>query len=305
MGDLGVGLQRARPRADLPVLELRRARPRPEAGPQRRPRRRALRDGARPRWSTRRPRVGQPRASRAASAPAARTASTRRSTTRRRGCPKARAVAIVASLHGAPPGHDARRARQRPARRRDARALPRRARSSRRPSCCCRSGRRGTCAVARPRAEEVAERRRRARARAAGPAPLHLARTTRCPRTHLLSNGRYSVMVTAAGSGYSRWRRPRRHPLARGRHPRLLGHATSSCATSTSGAVWSAGYQPTRRRARQLRGRRSPRTTPSSRAATAPSTTALDDRRVSPEDDAEIRRVVDHEPRRRRPARSR
>ena len=26
------------------------------------------------------------------------------------------------------------------------------------------------------------------------------------PRTHLLSNGSYSVMITAAGSGYSRWR---------------------------------------------------------------------------------------------------
>ena len=26
------------------------------------------------------------------------------------------------------------------------------------------------------------------------------------PRTHLLSNGRYSVMITAAGSGYSRWK---------------------------------------------------------------------------------------------------
>src|SRR5471030_1917173 len=25
------------------------------------------------------------------------------------------------------------------------------------------------------------------------------------PHTHLLSNGRYSVMITAAGSGYSRW----------------------------------------------------------------------------------------------------
>ena len=25
------------------------------------------------------------------------------------------------------------------------------------------------------------------------------------PRTHLLSNGRYTTMVTAAGSGYSRW----------------------------------------------------------------------------------------------------
>lgn len=26
------------------------------------------------------------------------------------------------------------------------------------------------------------------------------------PRTHLLSNGRYSVMITGAGSGYSNWR---------------------------------------------------------------------------------------------------
>src|SRR3989442_15307670 len=26
------------------------------------------------------------------------------------------------------------------------------------------------------------------------------------PRTQLLSNGRYAVMLTAAGSGYSRWR---------------------------------------------------------------------------------------------------
>ena len=29
---------------------------------------------------------------------------------------------------------------------------------------------------------------------------------SRVPRTHLLSNGRYSTMITAAGSGYSRWR---------------------------------------------------------------------------------------------------
>ncbi|HMF10563.1 MAG TPA: glucoamylase family protein, partial [Thermoanaerobaculia bacterium] len=60
-------------------------------------------------------------------------------------------------------------------------------------------------AVARPRAEEVRT-------------PLHvrefvlpvLRRFTSphdsTPRTHLLSNGRYSVMVTSAGSGYSRWR---------------------------------------------------------------------------------------------------
>ena len=39
------------------------------------------------------------------------------------------------------------------------------------------------------------------------------------PRTHLLSNGRYTVMVTAGGSGYSRWRGTRRDAMARGHDP--------------------------------------------------------------------------------------
>ncbi|MDR6740985.1 cyclic beta-1,2-glucan synthetase [Herbaspirillum sp. 1173] len=60
-------------------------------------------------------------------------------------------------------------------------------------------------AVARPRAEEV-------RANVANPhGDLHAVRridpsATAAPATHLLSNGRYAVMLTAAGSGYSRWR---------------------------------------------------------------------------------------------------
>jgi cyclic beta-1,2-glucan synthetase len=50
------------------------------------------------------------------------------------------------------------------------------------------------------------------------------------PRTHLLSNGRYSVMVTAAGSGFSRWRdlavtRWREDPT------RTAGAASCSCGT--------------------------------------------------------------------------
>ncbi|HEY8036616.1 MAG TPA: glucoamylase family protein [Methylobacter sp.] len=64
------------------------------------------------------------------------------------------------------------------------------------------------------------------------------------PSTHLLSNGRYGVMITAAGSGYSvceklaitRWRED----------------VTRDCWGSyiylrnlASGKVWSAGYQPT------------------------------------------------------------
>ncbi len=47
LGHLGIGVQCAGPRADLPVLELRRARPRPEAGPQRGCRRGPVRDRAR------------------------------------------------------------------------------------------------------------------------------------------------------------------------------------------------------------------------------------------------------------------
>ena len=64
------------------------------------------------------------------------------------------------------------------------------------------------------------------------------------PRTHLLSNGHYSVMVTAAGSGYSRW-----NDLA---VTRWREDATRDCWGSfiylrdaQSGLVWSAGYQPT------------------------------------------------------------
>ena len=79
-------------------------------------------------------------------------------------------------------------------------------RSSRRPSCCSRSACRATSLVARPRAEEV-----KSAADVRDLVPPVLRRFTsparrRCPRTHLLSNGRYAVMVTAAGSGYSRWR---------------------------------------------------------------------------------------------------
>ncbi|HEY3174453.1 MAG TPA: glucoamylase family protein [Candidatus Polarisedimenticolia bacterium] len=63
------------------------------------------------------------------------------------------------------------------------------------------------------------------------------------PRTHLLSNGRYTVMVTAAGSGFSRWRE-----LA---VTRWREDTTRDCWGTFvflrdvgTGAVWSAGFQP-------------------------------------------------------------
>jgi cyclic beta-1,2-glucan synthetase len=63
------------------------------------------------------------------------------------------------------------------------------------------------------------------------------------PRTHLLSNGRYTVMITAAGSGFSRW-----NGLA---VTRWREDATRDCwgtfvflRDTKSGEIWSAGFQP-------------------------------------------------------------
>ena len=72
----------------------------------------------------------------------------------------------------------------------------------------------------------------------------HRSPHSRIPRTHLLSNGSYAVMLTGAGSGYSRW-----HNLDVTRW-----HEDVTCDNwgsyiflrdTRSGEVWSAGYQPT------------------------------------------------------------
>jgi cyclic beta-1,2-glucan synthetase len=63
------------------------------------------------------------------------------------------------------------------------------------------------------------------------------------PRTHLLSNGRYTVMITAAGSGYSRWRDI---AVTRWREDPTRDNWGSYVFLRDvgSGEVWSAGYQP-------------------------------------------------------------
>ncbi|HVP29069.1 MAG TPA: glucoamylase family protein [Myxococcota bacterium] len=97
-------------------------------------------------------------------------------------------------------------------------------------------------AVSRPRAEEVKA------APNVRDLALPMLRRFRSPhdvvpRTHLLSNGHYSVMVTAAGSGYSRW-----GPLAVTRwREDVTCDAWGSYVflrDARSGAVWSAAYQP-------------------------------------------------------------
>ncbi|MCK6370085.1 MAG: glycosyl transferase, partial [Gammaproteobacteria bacterium] len=63
------------------------------------------------------------------------------------------------------------------------------------------------------------------------------------PQAHLLSNGRYAVMVTAAGSGYSRWRDL---AVTRWREDTTRDDTGSYLFLRDveTGRVWSAGYQP-------------------------------------------------------------
>ncbi len=97
--------------------------------------------------------------------------------------------------------------------------------------------------VARPRAEEV-----KSAADVRELVPPVLRRFTSphdlTPRTHLLSNGRYAVMVTAAGSGYSRWGDVAvtrwREDVTRDPWGSYL-----FLRDTWTGAVWSAAYQPT------------------------------------------------------------
>ncbi|WHZ13657.1 MAG: Cyclic beta-1,2-glucan synthase [Nitrospira sp.] len=96
--------------------------------------------------------------------------------------------------------------------------------------------------VARPRAEEVSAAAQ-VRDLVAPVARRFTSPHEATPRTHLLSNGRYAVMLTAAGSGYSRWR-----DIA---VTRWREDATRDCWGSyiflrdtQTGDVWSAGYQP-------------------------------------------------------------
>jgi cyclic beta-1,2-glucan synthetase len=68
--------------------------------------------------------------------------------------------------------------------------------------------------------------------------------TSSVPSAHLLSNGRYAVMITAAGSGYSLWKSL---AVTRWRED-VTRDAWGSyiyLRDVTNGRVWSAGYQPT------------------------------------------------------------
>jgi cyclic beta-1,2-glucan synthetase len=141
--------------------------------------------------------------------------------------------------------------------------------------------------VAHPRAEEVGTASRITEMQVSEVRRIKSPHDS-SPQTQLLSNGRYSVMVTAAGAGYSRW-----NDLA---VTRWRDDATRDDTGSfvllrdmETGRVWSAGYQPcagqpgsydvsfTEDRVEIIR-------------TDGDLTTTLDVQ-VSPEDDAELRRV--------------
>jgi cyclic beta-1,2-glucan synthetase len=98
-------------------------------------------------------------------------------------------------------------------------------------------------AVARPRAEEVKEP---ANVRDLIPSMYHRFHSPHhyVPRTHILSNGNYAVMITGAGSGYSRWRDL---AVTRWREDVTCDSWGSYIFLRDphNGEVWSAGYQPT------------------------------------------------------------
>ena len=142
-------------------------------------------------------------------------------------------------------------------------------------------------AVARPRTEEV-----KADANVRDITPPTIRRFDSphdlIPRTHLLSNGKYTVMITAAGSGFSHWQ-----DLAVTRWREDV--TCDSWGTYIflrdvhSGKVWSAGYQPTGVEAESYEVEFSEdRAAIVRRDGTITTTLEV---AVSAEDDAEVRRV--------------
>src|ERR1700728_2530035 len=113
-------------------------------------------------------------------------------------------------------------------------------------------------------------------------------REEQSPLTHVLASGEYSILITAAGSGYSRWRdialtRWRGDPTcdAQGLFLYLKDVA--------NGRVWSAGYQPVGREPDRYEVSFTEESARIERADGPILTTTQI--LISPEDDTEVRRV--------------
>ena len=251
LGHLGIRLQHDRRPPQLPVPRLRRARPGAQARAGRRPGRRALRLGAGADGGARGG-VPEPAAARRGGLRRAATASTRRSTTRPSRLPRGQSQRRDPLLHGAPPGHEPCSPWPTCSWTVRCRSGSSRTRCSRRPRCCSRSGCRGPRGSTAQTADALRLARgprrgggRRARRSAAPDTPL--------PEVQLLSNGRYHVMVTNAGGGYSRWKDL---AVTRWREDGTRDDWGTFCYLRdvASGEFWSTAYQPTLKRSKQLRG---------------------------------------------------
>jgi cellobiose phosphorylase len=109
------------------------------------------------------------------------------------------------------------------------------------------------------------------------------------PEVHLLSNGRYHVLVTSAGGGYSRWRDT---AVTRWREDATRDCWGTFCylRDSESGALWSTAWQPTRKPTRSYEA-----IFTQSRAEFRRRDSGIETHTeisVSPEDDVELRRVT-------------
>ena len=136
------------------------------------------------------------------------------------------------------------------------------------------------------RATLPASRRRRCASSTSPDTPM--------PEVQLLSNGRYHVMVTNAGGGYSRWKDL---AVTRWREDSTCDNWGTFCYIRdvASGEFWSTAHQPTLQRA----GRATRRSSPKARAEFRRRDHDFETHTeivVSPEDDIELRRAAHHQP---------
>jgi|GEM_PF-16806 len=113
------------------------------------------------------------------------------------------------------------------------------------------------------------------------------------PRTHLLSNGRYSIMMTNAGGGYSRWQHEGTdYDVSRWRADTTADDRGSFIFVRdvATNASWSVTHQPLRRAARSANVEFKPERIEFKRRDAEIET--ITDVFVAPEDDCEIRRLT-------------
>ena len=144
-------------------------------------------------------------------------------------------------------------------------------------------------ATLHPHAAEVSAAARPPIAEAASIMRVFSDPNTATPEVHLLSNGRYHVMATHAGGGYSRWRDL---AVTRWREDATCDNWGTFIylRDRDSGRYWSSAYQPTLRKADHYEA-----IFVQARAEYRRRDQAIDahtEISVSPEDDVEIRRVT-------------